>query len=166
MVLNTGHRVLLYALITWPWLLEHVSQDCNLYSLVMAPFKQTKQTTFRSRTKTGEKIPEACLLWAAWCHCRDNQPRFSFPAAFFWKAWKLFFTAAAAKIVNRGGEMKWKWEQKEKEWNDIGSWGVKCQGVYSSSDDKARLTYRCILHTASIGSKAFGSECPICFLAS
>ena len=83
----------------------------------MAPFKQTKQTTFRSRTKTGEKIPEACLLWAAWCHCRDNQPLFSFPAAFFKKHESFFYGCCCENCQpRRWNEMKVRAEGKRVEW--------------------------------------------------
>ena len=35
--------------------------------------------------------------------------------------------------------------------------GEKRQGLYFSSYDRARLTYRCTMHTAHIGSKVGGS---------
>ena len=34
---------------------------------------------------------------------------------------------------------------------------VKCQGFYSSSDDRTSLTYRCTIHTAYIGPKVGGT---------
>ena len=41
--------------------------------------------------------------------------------------------------------------------------GEKCQGVYSSSDDRTRLTYRCTMDTAYLGTKVGGTRCMIHF---
>ena len=136
------HKIHSQALIHWATellillILKLISISCrrpwtsigrHMYSLVMAPFKQTKQTTFRSRTKTGEKIPEACLLWAAWCHCRDNQPLFSFPAAFFWKAWKLFLRLLLRKLSTK--VVKWNESESRRKKSgmilEVEEWSVK-----------------------------------------